>query len=336
VNVRKQSHPGSRRISSRPVAIPSICSSCGCSIGQRRRRGELASHNFHSGGHDIRRGIATSREEAASVIAIRSSGLGYPEPMKVAAYEAPLLAAGSMDALDLMQERVAWCEAEGVSILCCPEAILGGLADYSENPARLAIRTDNAQLDSVLAPLASNTVTSIVGFTELASNGEIFNAAAVFHRGRVAGVYRKIHPAVRRSVYAAGSETPVFRVGELTFGIVVCNDSNYSEPARLMVVQGATALFIPTNNGLPNERAYAELVEEARNADIDRAVENGIWVIRADVAGQNGELMSYGASGIVDPDGNVLQQAKLQSIDVLVADIETSPRARQRGSEAVQ
>lgn len=231
--------------------------------------------------------------------------------MKVAAYQAPLLAAGSMDALDLMRERVAWCEVEGVSILCCPEAILGGLADYSGNPAGFAIRTDDARLDSVLAPLASNTVTSIVGFTELASNGEIFNAAAVFHRGRVAGVYRKLHPAIRRSVYAAGTQTPMFRVGELTFGVVVCNDSNYPEPARLIAAQGATALFIPTNNGLPSERACSELVEEARNADIAKAVENTIWVIRADVAGQNGELRSYGSSGIVDPDGNVLRQAGL-------------------------
>jgi predicted amidohydrolase len=253
--------------------------------------------------------------------------------MKVAAYQAPLLTAGSMCALDLVQERVAWCEAEGISILCCPEAILGGLADNSENPGQFAIRTDNDRLAAVLAPLASNTVTSIVGFTELASSGEIYNTAAVFHRGRVAGLYRKLHPAIRRSVYAAGSQTPVFRAGELTFGIVVCNDSSYSEPARLMAAQGATVLFVPTNNGLPNQRACPGLVREARNVDIARAVENRTWVIRADVAGQNGELMSYGSSGIVDPDGNVVQQAKRLSTDMLVAEIETSPRARRRGSE---
>ena len=49
--------------------------------------------------------------------------------MRVAAYQAPLLPAGSMEALALIRKRVEWCEAEGVSILCCPEAILGGLAD---------------------------------------------------------------------------------------------------------------------------------------------------------------------------------------------------------------
>lgn len=49
--------------------------------------------------------------------------------MKVAAYQAPLLAAGSlaagsMDALGLIRKRVEWCEAEGVTVLCCPEAIV--------------------------------------------------------------------------------------------------------------------------------------------------------------------------------------------------------------------
>lgn len=244
--------------------------------------------------------------------------------MKVAAYQTPLLATGSLKALGLIQERVAWCEAEGVSILCCPEAILGGLADYSENPIQFAIRTDDGHLASVLAPLASGTVTLIIGFTELADAKTIYNSAAVFHRGRVIGLYRKCHPAIRRSVYAAGSGIPVFRVGELTFGIAICNDSNHAEPVRRMAAQGATALLVPTNNTLPVKRAYPELVQEARNTDIARAVENRIWVIRADVAGHNGEFMSHGSSGIVDPNGNVVQHAKLQSADTLVVDLETS------------
>jgi len=119
----------------------------------------------------------------------------------------------------------------------------------------------------------------------------------------------------------------VFRVGEVTFGIIICNDSNYFEPAREMATQGARALFVPTNNGLPNKRAYTELVQEARAADIARAVENHVWVIRADVAGEDGELMSYGSSGIVDPDGKVVQEASLRSTDFLVADIETTPQS---------
>src|SRR5215831_12919713 len=133
--------------------------------------------------------------------------------MKVAAYQAPLLPAGSPEAIEFIREQVLRCESEGISILCCPEAILGGLADYSENPLKFALRTDAGQLDDALAPLVSNTVTSIVGFTELADDDRLYNAAAVFHQGRVSGLYRKLYPAVRRSVYSPGSAVPVFRVG---------------------------------------------------------------------------------------------------------------------------
>lgn len=59
--------------------------------------------------------------------------------MKVAAYQAPLLPGGSSEAIGLIREQVERCEAEGVEILCCPEAVLGGLADYAARPADIAI-----------------------------------------------------------------------------------------------------------------------------------------------------------------------------------------------------
>ena len=69
-----------------------------------------------------------------------------------------------MDALDLIRARVEWCEANDVEILCCPEAILGGLADDSDRPERFAISVADGQLETALAPLASDRVTTIVGF----------------------------------------------------------------------------------------------------------------------------------------------------------------------------
>jgi len=92
--------------------------------------------------------------------------------VKVAAYQAPLLRSGSLEAVDLIRTRVAWCESHGVVILCCPEAILGGLADYAADPREVAIDARGDRLARVL--------------------------------------------------------------GRLTFGIVICNDSNYPEPARIM------------------------------------------------------------------------------------------------------
>jgi 5-aminopentanamidase len=64
-----------------------------------------------------------------------------------------------------------------------------------------------------------------------------------------------------------------------------------------------------------------ELVAEARSVDIARAIENGVFVIRADVAGRTERLVSYGSSEIVHPDGRVLQSARQLGPDLLVADL---------------
>lgn len=254
--------------------------------------------------------------------------------MKVAAYQAPLRATASTEALGLIREQVGLCESKGVEILCCPEGVLGGLADYAERPAGIALDAEAGQLDALLAPLASERVTTILGFTEAGRGGRLYNSAAVFHRGSVVGIYRKLYPAINSSVYEAGDEAPVFTVGGLTFGILICNDSNYYEPARIMAAKGAGALFVPTNNGLPATKAGPELVARARNCDIARAVENSVYVIRADVAGRTESLLSHGASGIVGADGAVLQSARQLGPALLVADIKTAPRGRRRGWDA--
>jgi len=241
--------------------------------------------------------------------------------MRVAAYQMPLLPAGSLAALNLIRERVAWCEANGVSLLCCPEAILGGLADDSQDPAPFAMSVDSGELATALAPLASEAVATIVGFTERANDGRLFNAAAVFERGAIVGVYRKQHPAINRSVYAAGRELPVFQVGSLRFGIMICYDSNFPDLARSLAARGATALFVPSNNGLPPAKGEPALVMASRQVDIATATANRLWVIRADVAGRCGDRVSHGSSAIVDPSGRVVQSACPLSDDVIVAEL---------------
>ncbi|MBV9927817.1 MAG: carbon-nitrogen hydrolase family protein [Acidobacteria bacterium] len=256
--------------------------------------------------------------------------------MKVAAYQTPLPTTDPAEVVGLIRAQVARCESEGVDILCCPEGALGGLADYASRPADIALDVEAGQLDELLTPLPSGGVATIIGFTELGRGGRLYNSAAVWHRGTVVGLYRKLYPAINSSVYAAGDKLPVFSVGGLTFGIIICNDSNYYEPARLMAAKGAAALFVPTNNGLPPTKAGPGLVAEARNCDIARAVENSVFVIRADVAGRTEDAVSYGSSGIVSPDGVVLQAARQLGPDFVAADIKTAPRKYRRGWDAAR
>jgi predicted amidohydrolase len=239
--------------------------------------------------------------------------------MRVAAYQAPLLPGGSMEALQLIRDRVKWCEREGVDILCCPEAVLGGLADDAERPVDIAIDVESGQLETLLAPLASKSVAVIVGFTETVGAGKLYNTAAVFHDGRVVGICRKRHPAIRQPVYSAGDRSPVFNVGRLSFGIMICNDSNYPEIAADLVARGAMAIFLPTNNSLPPERA--DVVALSRAVDVARARDNEVMIIRADVAGRTADRVSFGSSAIVDACGTLLRAGEPLSEDILVAEV---------------
>ncbi len=253
--------------------------------------------------------------------------------MKVAAYQAPLARLSDVhDAVSLICSQVERCETLGARILCCPEGMLGGLADYVDDPWAIAVDVSGGQLHDLLNPLASPDVAIIVGFTEIdRASGRLYNSAAIWQDGSVIGVYRKVYPAINRSVYHHGEELPVFTAQGLTFGVVICNDSNYVEPARVMAYKGAAALFIPTNNGLPSSKGGAALVPLARAIDIARAVENSVSVIRADVVGSTGKLECHGSSGIVDPNGHVLQEAAPLAESLVVVDIDAVPRTNRHG-----
>lgn len=171
-----------------------------------------------------------------------------------ACHDSPLLPVGSIEAIELIAAQVKACEAVGVEILCCPEAVLGGLADHSRRPAELAIDAASGQLRTVLTPMASATV------------------------------------------------------------------------------RGATVLFVPTNNALLPAKGGADIAENARQTDISRARENGMSVVRADVAGRAAGLESYGSSAIVDSNGSTLLGARPLEPDLLVAEIQTLVPARRNRS----
>lgn len=241
---------------------------------------------------------------------------GRGRAVRVAAYQAPLTPGGSMAALEAIRQRVRWCEAEGVDVLLCPEAVLGGLADDLESPFEIAIAA--ADLADVLRSLDSSSVTTVVGFTE-ACDGRIYNSAAVYACGAVRGIYRKRYPARRASVYSAGTESPVFALGDRRFGILICNDTNFPDLASDMVARGARLLLVPSNNGLRSE--IAEVVELTRAVDVETARRCAVPVVRADVAGRTASRVAFGTSAIVGPDGGVIRSGTWFTEELLVADL---------------
>jgi predicted amidohydrolase len=246
--------------------------------------------------------------------------------VKVAAYQAPYLPFGSFDAVGLIAEQLDRCEDAGVEILCCPEAVIGGLAHEGcgQSPADVAVSVADGELASVVAPLLDSPVTVIVGFTERGDHGRLHNAAAVLSDGRVAGLYRKVFPGYRTAI-SAGDELPTFRHGTTPFGIIICNDVWYVEPARILADRGAAIIFVPTNSGHARELSDS-FRARGENLPIARAVDNTTTVVVADIAGEEDGRVALGFSTVIDPDGSVVARAKPMTADLLIADVEPHRR----------
>jgi predicted amidohydrolase len=241
--------------------------------------------------------------------------------MKVAAYQMPVDACYDGGAVASLQTCVRACEAAGVSILCCPEGALGGLADYVADPATIALALRVGALASTLAPLASASVTLVVGFTETDDTGRWYNSAAVYSCGEVRGIYRKHRTAIRRSSYTPGSTAAVFKVKDRTIGVLICGDSTDPALPTTLVAHGAEALFIPTNNAMPADRGGLDLVTAARTADLEHARRLGVPIIRADVVGDWRGLISHGASAITEPNGDQVCATPDRMNELLVVDL---------------
>jgi predicted amidohydrolase len=254
----------------------------------------------------------------------------------VGAYQMPVGACYSADAVEHLSARVRECERAGVSLLCCPEAALGGLADYVDAPDTIAVPADAASIAARLRPLTSRTVTVIVGFTERDDSGSYYNAAAVCSGGSVLGIYRKRNPAIRRSRYRAGSEAPVFCVNGDILGILICRDSTDAQLTARLVDQGAQMLCIPTNNAMPPDRSGTQLVDEVRRLDLRLATTLGVPVIRADVVGASGALVAAGTSMITQPSGVQLYAQGSEEGELVVAQLSLRGGTRHSVGTAVR
>jgi predicted amidohydrolase len=173
----------------------------------------------------------------------------------------------------------------------------------------------------------TTTVTLVVGFTERDRSGQLFSSAALISDGQLALIYRKVFPGYRTAIQP-GTELPVISHGQSSFGILICNDIWYLEPARVLSASGAAVLFVPSNSGhLREDAATARMRSRGENLPIARAVENTVTVVVADIAGRQEGRFALGSSRIIDPDGAVIACADPSNESLLIADVEGERRS---------
>jgi predicted amidohydrolase len=171
----------------------------------------------------------------------------------------------------------------------------------------------------VIERLANVKTTLVIGLIEL-EGGLLFNTAVVVSQGKLLGRYRKTNLLERERLFTAGSDYPVFAVGELKFGINICYDTNFPEAARAVAEQGADLIVCPANNMMRRDSAekYKPLHNSIRSR---RCIETGLWLMSSDVTGARGDSVSYGPTAIIRPDGEVLAQAELLQPGMIVGEI---------------
>lgn len=207
-------------------------------------------------------------------------------------------------AVGVMRGDLRWAADENIDLIVFPEAFLYGYGHDAQTVERRAIALQDSSFRSLLAASAESPAVAVVGFFERRGD-VIFNSAAVVQGGTLLGLYAKHHPSEHG--VTAGSSMPAFSLGPTSFSINICADANHRETAAKAAATGASILAYPLNNMLPRATAERWRTKSIENL-IGRARENSVWTVSADVVGRVGDLISFGCTAIVSPDGVVEAQ----------------------------
>jgi len=237
-------------------------------------------------------------------------------------------AAGNFKAnLDKVVRGLALAERERLEIVCFPECFLTGYQDEEEAARKHAFAADSSQIMELLDRTSQFEPTLIVGFNELRGK-DLYNTALVSHKGHLLGTYSKCMTLLK--FHTPGREFPVFERGDVKFGVVICADGGFIEPARILALKGARIIFAPHYNYIGLSGLIGHF-QQVRHDHAARAVENTVYFVRANNVGIGKEQgitayegQAYGDSYIVDPFGEILVRSRRKQEDFIFADVDTS------------
>lgn len=202
--------------------------------------------------------------------------------------------------IDEIIEVMQRADQQKIDFLCFPEGFLTGYYEEKELAEETALEVESSEFKNFLKQVSRFNTTFIIGFNERHGD-QIFDSAAIIEKGILLGIQRKHF--LYHNYFASGDEFSVFHSKGVTFGVVICLDSNYFEPSRLLSLQGATILFIPMCNKVTLNHAFASRPNYYSHF-VARSYENRCWLVAADWFFPNdGKNLCPGHSVIYDPNG---------------------------------
>ncbi|MFT8362201.1 MAG: carbon-nitrogen hydrolase family protein [Sporolactobacillus sp.] len=150
--------------------------------------------------------------------------------------------------------------------------------------------------------LAINAVIPII----LKEKEKLYNSAVLIDRkGHVVGVHHKVQLwAQEQQWFEAGNQFKTFILDGVTIGLLICYDSGFPEAARMLALQGAELIIVPTAFETPDKYRW-DIYYQAR------ALENGVYVAALNHAGEENGLHYFGNNRVVDPDGQMISEGSI-------------------------
>lgn len=237
---------------------------------------------------------------------------------------------------------IARAAGQGAELVVLPECVTTGWVIDREGVQALAEAGDGTgpALGAWRATAREHGIGVIGGYAE--RDGErLFNSVAVIDRdGELRGQYRKLHLfGNERDVFAPGDRgVPLFELDGVRVGVLVCYDLRFPEAMRLLALDGAQLVAVPTA-WVAGFDAVTPAGEDGRIGQVDGALVqanlNQVYVACADLTGQARDLRFLGRSLIASPYGELLAgPAPAAGADLLTAEVspEEAAAAVHRGN----
>lgn len=214
---------------------------------------------------------------------------------------------------------------QGTQITVFPEcAVTGYCFDSLEEARPFAESIPGPSVERITAKCRELDVFAVFGMLE-ADGDDMFNACVLVGPDGLVGSYRKIHlPCLGIDQYTTPGDRPfaVLTAGETRIGLNICYDGSFPEPSRIMALEGADLIALPTN-WPPGADTFAKYATNTR------AMENNVYYIAVNRVGTERGFRFIGYSKIIDTDGNPIDEALHERETILYGEIELE-RARKK------
>jgi predicted amidohydrolase len=213
------------------------------------------------------------------------------------------------------------------------------MTDQAEVDGWFEREMPNAATRPLFEKAAENHIGLSFGYAELTPDGRHFNTSIlVDQNGNIVGRYRKVHlpghaefdpqrafQHLEKRYFEPGDlGFPVWRTMGGIFGMCICNDRRWPETYRVMGLQGVELIMLGYNTPAVNSQRADEGPQKRlfhhRLSLQAGAYQNSTWVAAVAKGGaEDGHPMIAG-SIIVNPDGEIVAEARTEDDELIVAD----------------